>query len=87
MSAPKKPVDGSTRQTNKLAAVRISLSELTHAETRWVTAYRTMDDEARNDHLIFAESSAIAHPMRGAATPSGAHGIRLAAAFGKAVTG
>lgn len=31
---------------------------------RWIAAYVMMDDESRNDHLIFAESSARAHPRR-----------------------
>lgn len=31
---------------------------------RWVAAYVAMDDEARADHLTFAESSALAHPAR-----------------------
>jgi hypothetical protein len=31
---------------------------------RWIDAYIAMDDEARNDHLIFAESSARAHPSK-----------------------
>lgn len=84
MNAPKKPVGGRTTQASALAAVSISFSELTSAEIRWLTAYRTMDLEAKDDHLMFAESTAQAHPMRATAT-SGAHGIRLAAAFGKAV--
>lgn len=85
MSVPKKPVGGTTSQAGTLAAVGIFLSELTPTETRWVTAYRTMDDEARGDHLMFAESSALVHPRRGAAASSGAHGIHLVAAFGKVV--
>lgn len=31
---------------------------------RWINAYIAMDDEARGDHLTFAESSARAHPAR-----------------------
>jgi len=31
---------------------------------RWINAYIAMDDEARNDHLKFAESSARAPPAR-----------------------
>lgn len=86
MSAEKKRV-GTKPQTGALAAVSISLSELTQAEIRWVRAYRTMDQEAKEDHLRFAENTARTHPMRAkSAAPSVAHGIRLAAAFGKAVT-
>ena len=86
MSATKNPVGGTTPQASALAAVSISFSELTSAEIRWLTAYRTMDLEAKGDYLMFAESAAQVHPMRATAT-SGTHGIRLAAAFGKAVTG
>jgi hypothetical protein len=87
MSAPKKPAGGSKPQARTLAAVSKSLSELTPGEIRWVAAYRKMDHEARDDHLRFAEATALAHPMRGSSAPSGARGLRLAAAFGKAVAG
>jgi hypothetical protein len=59
--------------------------ELTPAEIRWVTAYRMMDQEAKDDHMRFAESTARAHPMRSTSAHPGAHGIRLATAFGKEV--
>lgn len=87
MTAPKKPAGGATPQASTLAAVSISVSELTSAEIRWVTAYRMMDQRGRDENLPFMEDMARVYPMGGKlAAPSGAHGIRLAAAFGKAVT-
>lgn len=88
MTASKKPSGGATRQASLLAAVSISPSELTPAEIRWVTAYRSMDQRRREENLDLAEADALDHPMSG--KPDAAfliHGIRLAAAFGKSVTG
>jgi hypothetical protein len=31
---------------------------------RWMAAYVAMDDEARSDNLMFAESAALAHPAK-----------------------
>ncbi|MFZ3286538.1 MAG: hypothetical protein WA191_06775 [Telluria sp.] len=41
-------------------------SALSAGDARMLAAYRKMDDEARGDHLAFAESSALAHPRRAA---------------------
>lgn len=82
MSARKKP----TRPTRVLLVASDSPpTSLTQSEIRWVTAYRMMDQESKDDHLRFAESSANAHPLRGTTALSAANGIRLAAAFGKVV--
>jgi hypothetical protein len=88
MTAPKNPVGSAAPEVPTFVAVRMSSSELTPAETRWLTAYRLMDHRRKGENLAFMEDTARTYPAGGKlALAATKNGIRLVASFGKAVTG